>query len=193
VRGFLAVPVLPPAEREVQELLEELRSRVPEVRWVWGDAPHITVHFFGSMSEDEARLALESVRPVAARFGAFALQLDVLGTFPSRGAARVLWIGCRTPPGALLRLAAACSTALRASGFAVEERQYRPHCTLGRPRDPWPDTAREAWHSFAASFAPLPPFSADALVLYESHTRPDGAVHVPLARLGLAGSARPLT
>ncbi len=80
---------------------------------------------------------------------------------------------------ALMACVRACRATLRSGGFAVDERRYRAHCTLGRPRQPWPAEAREAWRRFVLEDPRSPDFTADRAILYESVTGPDGVIHVP--------------
>jgi 2'-5' RNA ligase len=86
---------------------------------------------------------------------------------------------------ALIGVAHACALALGAAGFAVEHRTWRAHCTLGRPREPWPSEALRAWRDAAAEEPCTPAFTADHAILYESVTRSDGVRHVPRVTLPL--------
>ena len=80
-----------------------------------------------------------------------------------------------------------CGVRLSEAGFAVEHREYLPHCTLGRPRQRWQEAASSAWLRCAQK-PPLAVFTARSVVLYESITRPDGALHMPRTVLSLAAS-----
>jgi 2'-5' RNA ligase len=63
------------------------------------------------------------------------VEVGGLGLFPPAVRARVLWIGVRLPPAALA-LQAACEWAAVTSGFPPERRDFQPHLTLGRWREP---------------------------------------------------------
>jgi 2'-5' RNA ligase len=97
----------------------------------------------------------------------------------------VLWLGPAREIAPLTRLAFECRHALRDAGFDVEARPYHPHCTLGRPRAPWPHEARMRWDAVAADSFPELHFTAARLVLYESRTASDGAVYTERASLPL--------
>jgi len=147
----------------------------------------MTVHFFGVIEEADVERALAAVSPVADAAVRCDIALDRLGSFPPRAAPRVLWLGASAESMELTTLAMRCREVLRAARFAVEERPFRAHCTLGRPRLPWPETSSAAWRR--ASAAPLPAmrFSADRLALFESRPGPGGAVYTPLRTLLLGG------
>jgi len=94
------------------------------------DRFHVTVAFLGNLTPAGFEIA-SAVPPV--RVGAFALVLDVVGSFES---SRSLWLGARSVPPALLELERRLWEALTAKGFVREERIYRPHVTLARRARP---------------------------------------------------------
>lgn len=111
--------------------LDERLRRVPPEQW------HVTVAFYGEVPDDRvAELSVRLAR-VAARHPPAAVRLSGAGTFPRRAtAARVLWLGVAGDVPTLSRLAASCVAAGRRVGVVAEERQYRPHLTLARARQP---------------------------------------------------------
>ncbi len=187
MRAFLAVPLEQPALGAAQRLLAALRQRVEAVRWARGETLHVTLHFFGAVDDAQTAAAIGAATPLAASTRRFSMTLDALGAFPDSGVPRVLWLGQRSTAADMEALARRTRDALRDAGFQVEARPFRPHCTLGRTRAPWPPAAREAWDAAAADVAPLT-FVARRLVLYESTTRPDGALYTPRAELAFAAS-----
>lgn len=177
MRAFLAVPVAEPALTEVATLLDRLGREVGRVRWARPDGVHVTVRFLGEVEEADAFNALEAVRPVAAATPRFPVALGGLGRFPPRGPARVLWIGVADGLEPLAGLVARCADSLERIGVTREVRPFRGHCTLGRPRDPWPTGAVRAWDR--QECPPLTPFLADRVTLFESRPGPGGAVYTP--------------
>jgi len=185
MRCFAAVPLEETALSDAQRLLASLRERVDGVRWVRPDALHVTVHFFGSIDDERVRAGLKALLPVAADMLEFRATLDRLGTFPSRGSPRVLWLGAFKEPPMLTALAMATRHALSRSGFDVERRPFRAHCTLGRPREPWTRDARDA----ASERVEVAPFTARRLVLYESTPAPGGNVYSERASFPFSAAA----
>ncbi len=185
VRAFLAIPVRPPALEAFHGLRARLVAEIPAVRWAPAASPHITLHFFGAISDLEATRALEAVRAVMSAQLPLSLRLHGLGSFPSGADPHVLWWGIDGQRARLTACALACRTALRAAGFAVEERRYRAHCTLGRPRPGWAAEARERWRRIATENPTTPAFAADRAILYETVTAPEGVRHVPVEVVAL--------
>ena len=96
---------------------------------------HVTLKFLGETEEslvprlnDVMQSAINGIRPLTIR-------LLGSGTFPSKGNARVVWIGLEgaEPLGLIAsRLEASC----RELGFEPEGRAFKPHLTLARIKDP---------------------------------------------------------
>lgn len=180
MRAFLAIPIVPPGRPAFDALRGRLMDELPDVRWAPADSPHITLHFFGSISTEDAGRALDAVRPVCAAQKPFVLHLEGLGAFPNGNRPSVLWCGVNGDTEALCRLAQDTVTALRSAGFPTDERPYHPHCTLGRPRQSWPAACRSRWKELMASTTPVTPtFMADHAILYDSLSTSTGVRHSP--------------
>ena len=188
MRAFLAIPLQPPALEDFRRLRERLVTDVPAVRWAPADSPHITLHFFGTVSAHGAGRALGALRPVLGAQPRMSLNLRGLGSFPSAGQPRVLWCGVDGDVRALKACARACADALDATGFPVEHRPYRAHCTVGRSRQPWPAHARERWQQQVGDEPRTPTFTADRAILYESLMGAAGVRHIPREVLALGTS-----
>lgn len=187
MRAFLAIPVTPPAVGDVEALCARLRGEVGGVRWAPTDSVHVTLHFFGGITADEAERALAALRPVTTAQAPIRLWLRGLGAFPAGRPPRVLWWGVAGELERVRQLAGACETALAGADFPTEDREYRPHCTLGRPRAGWPAESRRRWDLIAATEPATTPFTADAAVLFESVSTAAGVRHQPRVRLPFGG------
>lgn len=187
MRAFLALPVVAPALQQIESLFEQLKTAVDGVRWAPVQTVHITLHFFGSIDDDSVARALQELQPVFAAQAPIRLQLRGLGAFPSEARPRVLWCGVAGDTDALRDLDQRCAEALAGAGFPVEGRPFQPHCTLGRPRQPWPQPVRQRWRELAARHPSTDGFIADVAVLYESVTGRCGARHHPRVTMPLGG------
>lgn len=180
VRAFVALEIDERTRDGVGQIMTRLRPRLPGLRGVPAEQLHLTLRFLG----DSRPQALERIQPLLARAAAACPPRDVaitgLGTFPDRGAPRVLWLGLALPDQ-ILQLQIACEAAAVAVGFSAERRPFRPHLTLGRWRD---RAARPDLESLS-----LPPVELRRLILFRSELRPTGAVHTPLAMFALGSAA----
>src|SRR5215469_14054129 len=74
-----------------QQLLAALDLRVRGVRWTDPAQMHLTLGFYGDVS-DESDVALRE-KLGAIEFGAFFLPVSGIGTFSTKGAPKIIWIG----------------------------------------------------------------------------------------------------
>lgn len=160
----------------IGRLSAELRPRLAGLRWVRPEGVHLTLRFLGKASLSQVERLRESLGRAAARCSPAEVAVGELGLFPERGSPRVLWLGLELPEP-MIALQAACEAAAVEAGFPAEPRPFHPHLTLGRWRDRVPRPE-------------LPPVDLgvavlEALVLFRSELRPDGAVYTPLERFAL--------
>lgn len=178
VRAFVALEIEARVRDAIGHLAADLRPRCPGARWSRPETVHLTLRFLGSSSPAQIESLRLPLSAAAEHCPASEARVGALGTFPARGSPRVLWLGLELAPE-ILDLQKACEGAAVSAGFPPETRPFQPHLTLARFRSrvPRPD---------------LPPVDLgvarlDRLVLFRSDTRPDGAVHTPIARFALGG------
>ena len=138
-----------------------------EPRWLALDALHLTLAFFGQVPD--ARVAgLTAALGAVPEPPTVHLRLSGAGTFPERGAPRVLWVGVDGDLAELAELARGIAAAAAGVGVvaANEGRPYRPHLTLAR----WPAAAR-ADRRLATALGGYagPHFAVAGWVLMRSH------------------------
>ncbi len=135
VRVFVSVGLSTEAREALIDAVERIRQEVPEgIQWARPDGMHLTLKFLGNIPSINVPSLLECIREVACAHPAFGLKLTGLGMFPNRRKPRVLWAGVGGDMDALSSLQQAAEDAINALGYAPEQRPFRPHITLGRPR-----------------------------------------------------------
>jgi 2'-5' RNA ligase len=187
IRAFLALD--PPEEilREVGRIQDRLRKLVHgDLRWVRPEGIHLTLKFFGDISEN----AVESISAVAghaaAEAGPFELAIGGMGVFPDLSRPRVVWLGMNGEVARLVTFQQGLERALGEIGFPPEERPFRPHLTLGRIKSPKGLTGlAEVLEKEKTVTAGS--FTASALSLFQSDLTPRGAVYTRLATYPFAG------
>lgn len=115
---------------------EKLRALSLEVAEETGGRPtppdniHLTLEFLGEVAAERIDELGTIGGKVDAR--AFKLSLGQLGAFRRAG---IAWLGSLQAPPELIDLQGRLNRALRAAGFALEDRPYSPHVTLARRTD----------------------------------------------------------
>jgi 2'-5' RNA ligase len=108
-----------------------------EVRWVASDLWHVTVQFLGDLSEPEKHAVVEFLGgwTPPEEWRAVELRVEGVGAFPAVEHARVLWLGIRKNQS-LVSAQSHLAQEMEALGFPHDEREYTPHITLARFRNP---------------------------------------------------------
>ena len=179
-RLFIAVDISNEAREHAASYIAALRETAADARisWTKRENLHLTLKFLGDV--DEAKIAGLVVALDKALTGMPTCDLEVVGTgvFPSARKPKVLWLGVNDIGGNLLRVAGAVDDGLSVVGFPIEEREFSPHLTIGRVRDP--RNARDIARKHLQSKFDAVRFKVTEVVLYESTLSPSGSIYNPI-------------
>ena len=135
MRLFTAIDLPATVLLRMERLLVALRSEA-QIKWSPLDNLHITTKFIGEWPEE--RLAeLTAALSCLSRSGGFSLELKGVGWFPTERSPRVLFLGVESSKG-LSELAANTNRCLEKLGIALDKRDFTPHLTLAKVRQPVP-------------------------------------------------------
>ena len=168
-RLFVAID-LPNSTRQ---LLADLDPHIRGVRWMERDQMHLTLGFFGDVQDDVELRLREKLSAI--EFGAFFLPVSGVGSFSSRGAPKIIWIGVGTAHPHLFQIHKRVQEAALAVGIEPELRPWHPHITIARCRDVSAQALRKFLQSNAEFDAGL--IRIDAFYLYLSQLTPAGPIH----------------
>jgi len=190
VRLFVGLELDEPVRVAAAAAAARLESRIAgfagdfKARWIPGSNLHITVWFFGEVSDEAAAILIEQLR-APLRVPAFELAVRGCGAFPRSGAPRVLWIGTAEGTPSMVAAHAALIDRLAPLNHMPEARAYAPHVTMARVKEPGRrgPAVRQA---LADEPADCGRTIAGALTLFRSRLSPHGAVYEPLLRVPLA-------
>jgi 2'-5' RNA ligase len=136
------------------ELPESIRSTLaaldPDlrgVRWLEPAQMHLTLAFLGDLSAPIQETLSEKLQAIS--WKPFFLPLLGLGTFPSKGWPKIIWIGVGTGHPHLFQLHKRVQEAILATGLEPDLRSFHPHVTLARCREVSPQTIRPFLKSHA--------------------------------------------
>lgn len=187
IRTFLAIEI----PKEILEQFERLqyrlgRSMTGVIRWAKTGSTHLTLKFFGNITERDIRSIDDTLKTKAPALNPIPIAVGTMGVFPNLSRPRVLWVGITTGLKELTAMQAEIEAALETAGFPREERPYRPHLTLGRMktdrRIEGLDKAVEDHRGFEAGN-----FTAREMILFRSDLKPTGPVYTALATFKLGG------
>jgi RNA 2',3'-cyclic 3'-phosphodiesterase len=168
-RLFVAID-LPNSTRE---LLAGLDPRIRGVRWTEPDQMHLTLGFFGDVQEDVELKLREKLSAI--EFGAFFLPVNGVGSFSSKGAPKIIWIGVGKAHPHLFQIHKRVQEAALAVGIEPELRPWHPHITIARCRDVSTQTLRKFLQANAEFDAEM--IRVEEFYLYSSKLTTAGPIH----------------
>jgi len=135
MRTFIAIELSEEIRKKIWAMIEELKGVSAPVKWVEQDNLHITLKFLGEVPDKEidnlislSTDAAEGVKPFAAEFAG-------VGTFPGGHHPRVIWVDTVKGREEQGDIASSLEEKLSNAGFRSEEREFKPHITVGRVRE----------------------------------------------------------
>ena len=157
----------------LRQTLVDLDPHIHGVRWTAPEQMHLTLSFFDDVPE-EADLALREKLSVI-EFGAFFLPINGVGTFSSKGALKVIWVGVGKAHPHLFQIHKRVQEAALAAGLEPELRPWHPHITIARCRNVAPQSLRTFLKANDDLDAEM--IHIDAFYLYSSKLTPAGPIH----------------
>ena len=127
--------------QELKVLLSRMKrtlaERDKEVRWLQPASWHVTLLYLGALSEAQCVEVMQrfSAWNLGVKHHSINLEFHGLGAFPNLEEARVLWLGLSRSQE-LQGLQADLQGHFSAAGFNFEEREFTPHMSLVRFRNP---------------------------------------------------------
>jgi RNA 2',3'-cyclic 3'-phosphodiesterase len=186
IRAFLAID-LPASLRPILfRAQEELKKSGADVKWVPVGNIHITLKFFGNITEAQVADLSEAVTALAAGQKPLSLTVKAAGAFPSPKSPRVVWLGVGGDLDLIRNFHRRLDAAFATLGFPPEGRPFAPHLTLGRVKSP---SGRAALTRCLVQLPPpdAAPFQVNEVVLFRSNLSPQGATYLPLKVIPLGG------
>lgn len=188
IRAFIALELPEAVRHYLHQLGRDLSQHVPRhaVRWVGGEAMHLTLAFLGdAVTAAQLTAVTAAMDRLAAVCPPFHLSLGKLGCFPKPTAPRVIWVGVGGETRPLHLLKTTLDQSLEPLGWHPEQRKFSPHLTLGRVKDF--EAMRQAFLPYGQQVQAMS-FPITAVHLYQSVLTPAGAEYTTLHSQPLANS-----
>ena len=135
MRAFIALRIPENILSSINKIQEDLKQYMLPVRWVRPENIHLTLKFFGNISESDAEIIGIAMGDCADGCSPLTLSAKGIGVFPSVARPRVIWAGFSGQISLLLSFQDALEKRLEESGFKKEERPFKGHLTIGRFKD----------------------------------------------------------
>jgi 2'-5' RNA ligase len=185
-RMFIGIELSAAARTAIASAIAARRARgaLPEgLRVLDAETWHVTLQFLGDVQDTQLDAVIRACSAALAPHPGFAIELAAAGAAPGPRKARVLWVELGRGRDDLGRLARSLAAATRPLGFEPEARDFKPHVTWARAKQPI--DSRAIVGAFEVDAVTMPVRDA---VLYRSLRSDTGARYEVVQRLALRGA-----
>lgn len=128
MRLFIALNFSDEVKTQITEIISKVKSNSIQGRFVNEEHLHLTLKFLGEIQNHRVTMIKEALNEL--EFEAFTISLTELGYFKRREG-NIYWLGIKENKS-LLDVHNKLHQSLTDKGFELENREYKPHITLGR-------------------------------------------------------------
>ena len=184
IRAFIACDIPEALLEKISSIQDKLKGLDAEVGWTKVSSIHITLKFLGDIEEEIIEKVADVIAEATTGQPPFEIYIKGSGAFPNLKNPRVVWIGVEYLNKGLMHIQQALDGRLKALGFEPEEREFRPHLTLGRVKG---TKGKERLSSAVSGLKDIEigSFTVDRVILYKSELKPTGAVYTKLREVFL--------
>lgn len=182
LRLFLAIDIDKDGVDKIKQLQEHLKVYTNVVKWTACETWHITLKFLGEVQQNMLNSIIPICKNIANNFNTFEIALNSVGVFPEKRHPRILFLDTE-PSLTLVQLQLQIENQLLEIGFPNEKREFHPHITLGRVKEPsklfseskvFLDKFAKAGKKFKYKFL------AKQFCLYQSILQKEGPIYTPV-------------
>lgn len=188
MRAFLAIDLPLELKQELWNLKKIEEPQQAKLKWVEEENFHITLRFFGTISENLIEKIFKCIKKVCQEISSFKLALRDVGAFPERGLPKVIWIGVENGENLLEYLYRDLEVALKPLKLGDKKEKFHPHITLIRVKEVRDGKALKDYLERLKKEAEKlkgKEFMVRELVLFKSDLLPTGPKYTPLGKIPL--------
>lgn len=190
MRLFAAIDLTDEARAAItaarEKIVASLGDRARGLRVVRPQYMHVTLAFAGQASDAVGAAVVSRMEPEIAQ-APFELVFGGVGTFPPRGAPRILWLGVIVGAGPAIALQAVVAARFAAAGAEQDQRPFQPHLTLGR----WRDASGSGPVTGIVGNRPVASIVVAGVTVYQSRLSSSGPTYIRLAHCRLTCLSSP--
>ena len=185
MRLFIALPLSDDIERFLSNIIDNLKQKRGQVKWVNSKNIHLTMKFLGETDKSIIEAISTTVKKVASKHSSVKCTIDKIGGFPNLRRPKVIWAGIEDNIDRLEAIVSDIENEMAGLGFEKENRKFKSHLTLGRVKD-----NRNLYEltKYLESYQLQPKeILFDKIVLFKSTLTPDGPIYERLIEAELGG------
>ncbi len=135
IRTFVAIEFSNGLKDEIDQIQQELKKQLGQLKWVGKNNFHLTLKFLGNVELKKVGMMAEGLVQAVQGIEPFSLGFARIGGFPKIHQPRVILLGINQGKEALIHLQKVVDEEMIKQGFQPEKFSYSPHLTLARALD----------------------------------------------------------
>jgi len=174
-RVFLAINLPDEIKKEISESLEKFKKKnnTYDIRWIYPENYHLTVHFFGDLNTKQINLVEASLTEAVKNIPSFEIKTGDIGYLPNKNNPRIIFIKIIDIPQ-IHTLVEKIELTLENLHFPIDKKPWRAHLSIARIKNYIKcDDVQEGKIYFIS-------FRVNSIELMESHLSPDGSSYTIL-------------
>jgi 2'-5' RNA ligase len=180
IRLFVALEIPEEIKTKISEYKSEVINNNSELHWETPDKFHLTLKFLGDV-EDELLKPVSGALEFLTNYERIECKLTRFGFFFKQGVPKILWIGLWADK-ILFEIIEQLNRELIKFSIPFEERKFKPHLTLLRIKDKFP----EQWVTKFKNFnIPETIFTAGNILLIQSELLPGSSKYTVVKKFNL--------
>ncbi|TAL24658.1 MAG: RNA 2',3'-cyclic phosphodiesterase [Nitrospirae bacterium] len=181
LRCFVAIELPDEIKKTIDEYVAKLMETKADVKWIPSKNLHLTLKFLGDTPEKIVPDISKRLSEITRLHNSFDIRISGAGVFPNIKYPRVIWLGINDSEE-IIKLQRDMDEALKEFGFETDDREFRPHLTIGRIRSSKNKDVliRELSTLKAVDFGKI---EVKNIALMKSELKPGGAEHFRLIEI----------
>lgn len=133
LRCFIAIVIPDSLKKQIIEMTDLLKKYDADIKWVNPENIHLTLKFLGNTPQSLLTKINDTLNEAVLPYSPFHIKIYGTGVFPNKKHPRVIWIGIKDSE-ILINLRNAIEQSISSLGYQKDEKEFKPHLTLGRVR-----------------------------------------------------------
>ncbi|HLD30808.1 MAG TPA: RNA 2',3'-cyclic phosphodiesterase [Patescibacteria group bacterium] len=174
-RVFLATNLPDETKKQIAESLEKFKKKnnTYDIRWIYPENYHLTVHFFGDLNAKQINLVEASLTEAVKNIPSFEIKTGDIGYLPNKNNPRILFIKIIDIPQ-IHELVEKVELTLENLHFPIDKKPWKAHLSIARIKN------YINCDKVCEGSLPSVSFEIKSVELMESHLSPDGSSYTIL-------------
>lgn len=185
MRFFIALEIPDESKRELEEIQNQLKAIIPQVRLTDNKKLHLTIAFVGEQPQELKDDLVEVLKKSTKDIPPFEITPGFIDGFPHLHQPHTFWVGVKGDIDKLVIIRERVKDGLIALGLATDERRYVPHIAIAKIKNKFklhPDQEAKLQEMMLENFLPI---KISSIKLFESIPEEGFHKHNTLAEIPL--------